>query len=161
MIPAIALFFLGGCWGSSHAPQPIDPTPEKTVSNTPAPTRSPARVQYPSPPVEFVSEAFEPEGSEYVLVTTIRNTGTVAAYLDGGCSWKCPVAPEHAGGSTLASGAILAPGSQQRFSSVRLSANACALPLEMSCTIEVRSWADGLKGSEVKTVKWNGQLQMQ
>jgi hypothetical protein len=115
-------------------------------------------VEYPPPDIQFVNVASAVNGSDYDLIATIRNNGSVDAHLTGGCSWKCPVFPETAGGATFAAGELLQKGGERAFT-MRMT-NLCALPLEVNCGVEVRSWVEGEKGSETKSVKWSGQVQM-
>ena len=125
-----------------------------THSPTPTPT---AKVEYPPPDVQITSVDVAGNAPDYNLVVTMRNNGPTDAHLSGGCGWKCPVFPESAGASTFISGELLGKDRERSFSSTR--AATCALPLQVTCKVQVRSWVDGEKGSEPKPLEWSGQLQ--
>ena len=149
------MLLICGCPGPQPPPQATNPTPSPTLAPTVARPSPTAKVEYPPPQVEFVSVVIT--GTE--LVATIRNSGSTDAHLTGCCEFKCPVIPESAHASAFINGDILGAGKEQAFSTAR--AGTCALPLISSCRVEVRSWVNGEKGSQTKTVSWSGQLSAQ
>jgi len=154
------LLFSFGCSKPPYNPRQVNlSTPSmspSTESRKPTPTQT-ATVEYPPPAVEFVRVALSGDSASKAVLLTIRNNGSTDAHLTGGCSWKCPVFPESAGGSKFLSGELLGSGKERTFRST--NAGTCALPLQATCSVEVRSWFNGEKGSAKKTVEWAGQLQ--
>ena len=160
----INLFVLGSCTPTPSPPPPRnDSSPQSnTASLSPTPT-PPAKVEYPPPDVQFVSVVLGRKDEQYSLVATIRNNGPVDAHLSGGCRWQCPSSSRIVNsGTSFAQGELLSRGQEREFGRSPLSAF-CDGPLvqvELDCSVEVRSWVEGEKGSQTKTVKWSGQVQV-
>ena len=159
-VSVILLISLGCPSPHKSSYQNNDSTPSATQAPTPSrslpsPTAT-AKVEYAPPQVQFINVTLTGAEPQYDLTATIRNDGPTDAHLTGGCNWKCPVFPETAGGSVFMSGELLGKGKERSFHTMK--GGKCALPLQTTCRVEVRSWVNGEKGSETKTIEWTGQL---
>ena len=160
----INLFVFGSCTPHPSPPPPTNDSSPQSNRATLSPTATPtAKVEYPPPDVQFVNVTLTRSEEHYSLAGTIRNNGPVDALFSGGCRWQCPPSSRIVNsGTTFAQGEILSRGQERSFARSPLSAF-CDGPLvqvELDCSVEVRSWVDGEKGSQTKTVTWSGQVQI-